>query len=189
MSVLFKDPDVYSVIVAIEYFVASFFCFSAWRYLGKQKTSDVVDVSQGEMSKQRRVWIGCCVVLLVLGINKQTDLHSWIDFFGREILRYFEIYTVRRAFQIGFIGIIALCLTSISVCFALQVRRWAWPYHLLAFGMGVQAAFVVLRAGMQNRFEFFRSMNVYHNALESVGLILVIFASVVFVKLRKLTPD
>lgn len=188
MSVLFKDPDVFSVIVAIEYFVASFFCLSAWRYLGQQKTSDVVNDSRGEMSKQRRVWIGCCLVLLVLGINKQTDLHSWIDVFGRGILRYFEIYTIRRAFQVGFIGIIALCLIMISVCFALQVRKWEWPYHLLAFGMGVQAAFVVVRAGMQNHFEFFRSMNLYHNAIESVGLILVISASVVLVKLRKLMP-
>jgi hypothetical protein len=153
--------------------------------LGKPKTPNLVGVALGEMSQQRRVWMGCCLVLLVLGINKQTDLHSGIAFFGGWVLRYFEIYWIRRAVQIGFLGMIALCLTMVSVRFAFQVRRWEWPYHLLAFGMASQAAFVVFRAGTQNRLEFFRSIEPYHNAIESVGLILVTSASFLFVKLQK----
>ncbi len=52
--------------------------------------------------KHRLFWGSLAVALLILGINKQLDLHTLLETVGREVAKTYGWYSQRRTIQIFF---------------------------------------------------------------------------------------
>ena len=91
-------------------------------------------------------WCALCVLMLALGVNKQLDLQTWFGVAGRRLAIEQGWYADRRMVQGVFIAL--LCVGSV---FALVVARRHWmrqwgEYRLVAIGVGLLCAFIVMRA-------------------------------------------
>jgi hypothetical protein len=99
------------------------------------------------------LWLIFCLVLMLLGINKQLDLQSWLTAFGRQVALENGWYQQRRQVQLDFI--VVLGLTAIAVLVGLVrvllVERQYRPTSglssgLALMGLGFLVCFVVIRA-------------------------------------------
>jgi hypothetical protein len=98
-------------------------------------------------------WLFLGVVLILLGINKQLDLQSWLTAFGRQMALENGWYHQRRQVQIEFM--IILGLMAIAVFSRLGVvlygeykrrRVSSLSSGLSLAGLGFLACFIVIRA-------------------------------------------
>ena len=101
-----------------------------------------------EPLKGHRVfWWSLAVGLLLLGVNKQLDLHVLLEAVGREIAKRHGWYAQRRIIQMLFLA----GLTTVSLVLAVFTAwalRGVWRQRRVAFcGIMFLAAFIVLRAG------------------------------------------
>jgi hypothetical protein len=112
-------------------------CFSLSALLAKR------ELREGEFG---RFWLVLAVLLLLLGVNKQLDLQSWLTQFGRDLALSQGWYGQRQGVQIVFIvimmlgGVLALLWGS---------WRWRdlWQMHSWAcVGLVLLGVFVLVRA-------------------------------------------
>ena len=121
------------------------------------------------------------VMLFCLGINKQADFQSLLTLYGRDILRDAGLYDVRRPIQVAFIfGVAAAASCSVALCLWL-VRRWSWPCKFAAAGLGIQAAFIVVRATSFHHVDRLIGLRLgdlkINLLLESIGLTLMLLSA------------
>src|SRR5262249_10354422 len=84
------DPTFVGWLTVIAYFVAAVLC--VWRTLREK------------FSSSRQIFWGILSVMMVLlGINKQLDLQTWLTITGRNLAQTEGWYERRRAFQFWFI--------------------------------------------------------------------------------------
>jgi hypothetical protein len=85
------------------------------------------------------------LLMLILGVNKQIDMQTWVTEIGRDIAREQGWYEQRRDVQMWFVAAIAAAGT-LALTFALARTRQLLPRHVLAFiGVVVLGCFVLLR--------------------------------------------
>jgi hypothetical protein len=125
------DPTFIGWLTVVGYFASAYLCWRAYR---KLRPSAGVDAIGGrselgtsmaalalaflgararlhELSpeqRQRALWLGLAVILLLLGINKQLDLQSALTETGRIASRAYGWYAVRQPVQVAFIVAVAL---------------------------------------------------------------------------------
>jgi hypothetical protein len=120
-------------------------------------------------------------MLFCLGVNKQADFQSLLTLYGRDILRDAGLYDVRRPIQIAFIaGVAFVAVLSVALCIWL-VRQWSWPCRIAAVGLGIQAAFVVVRAASFHHVDTLLRMRLgdlkINLLLESIGLFVMLWSA------------
>jgi len=101
-----------------------------------------------EPLKGHRVfWWSLGVGLLVLGINKQLDLHVLLEAVGKEVARRTGWYSYRRIIQMWFMVGLAT-VSSAFIAFIAWAVHGVWRQRWLAFcGIVLLVAFIVVRAG------------------------------------------
>ena len=173
------DPDAGAVVVTGLYLLTSIACLLVAKQLRRLHSKLL---RRFDSKSEATFWIVLAIVLLLLGINKQADLQSLITMYGRDLIKYVGLYSVRRTFQIAFIALVAI-IAMLSVSISLwAVCRWTWPCHLAAIGLGIQAAFLVIRAASfhhVDRLLGLRMADMKINLIvESIGLVLMLLAAV-----------
>lgn len=92
------------------------------------------------------LWGFFALILVLLGINKQLDLQSWLTTVGKELALSQGWYQQRRLVQVQFIGgivIAALILLSVIGRAVYAERR---TYRLALLGLMFLSCFIVIRA-------------------------------------------
>jgi hypothetical protein len=128
------DPTFLGWITVLAYFVTAWL---AWRAFKTVRTGT---------RKQRIFWALLCLLLVLLGINKQLDLQTWLTLTVRRFAISEGWYERRRAVQLFFILMVAV--------FGFFSFRWMWsllqektgPLRLSLAGLFFLVVFVVIRA-------------------------------------------
>ncbi|GBF83006.1 isopropylmalate isomerase [Aphanothece sacrum FPU3] len=124
------DPTLMGWVTVIAYLVTAFLC--ANRSLKTQR--------------DRWFWMTLSAILLLLGINKQLDLQSWLTLIGKQMAIEQGWYRERRQFQFDFIlGLIAVSFAGLM--FLIQGMGKSWKRFMLALlGLIFLLSFIVIRA-------------------------------------------
>jgi hypothetical protein len=169
------DLTVQGWVVFFAYFGVAALCYRAatacWR-------------DPGESNRLCRVWIALSAILVVLGINKQLDIHVWLNAFGRQLAESEGWYQNRRIVQVTFFAGFALVL--MVVCLFLL---WLGRGHLrllsgALFGMAGLAAFLLIRAISFDVLDIRTYVGgiKLHEILEMAGLLLIGVSAALFAK-------
>lgn len=172
------DPDLGAVLVTGLYFLVAVACLLKARRVARiprpPETSD-------RLRSEAAVWWILTMLMFCLGINKQADLQSLLTLYGRDAVRQAGLYDVRRIIQGAFILGIALA-AFFSVALSLWfVRELSWPSRAATAGLGVQVAFVVIRAASFHHIDRLLGIRIadlkVNLILESIGLVVILLAA------------
>ncbi len=104
----FGDLTVLGWTVFLAYFGAAALCYraaaSCWR-------------DPGASSRLCRVWIALSAILVILGVNKQLDLHVWLNAYGRKLAESEGWYQNRGFAQVTFFSGLAVAVAGSLLCF------------------------------------------------------------------------
>ncbi|MCX7396105.1 MAG: hypothetical protein NT138_00330 [Planctomycetales bacterium] len=206
------DPDLGAVLVTGLYFLTAIICLLVARRLSLHAVplirpsatfspgigGEGTDAKAGPLNRpsatfspgfggegtwvEGRFWLVLAGMLFALGVNKQADFQSLLSLYGREILRDAGLYDVRRPIQVAFIaGVAFVAVVSVALCLWL-VRRWSWPCRFAAVGLGIQAAFVVVRAASFHHVDSLLRLRLgdlkINLLLESIGLFVILWSGI-----------
>jgi len=100
-------------------------------------------------SHRRRLvafWWITAAVLVLLGLNKQLDLQSWLTQVMRDLAKEQGWYEARRQYQFEFVVAMGVVGVLSTVTMAVLMRRVLPRIGVALLGLGVLVTFVVARA-------------------------------------------
>jgi hypothetical protein len=129
------DPTVMGWVTVAAYFTVAVLCLGcAWKAkLGSSRTEFLF-------------WSGLAVLLLLLGINKQLDLQTWLTLTGRRMARAQGWYEYRRPVQLLFVVMVALAAVGGFAAIWRFVREHRRELWISLLGLVLLLAFVIVRA-------------------------------------------
>ncbi len=139
------DPTVLGWAITAAYAVGVWFtlragaCAIAWR--GKKPAGVSAPISEGLV----RFWLFACVVLVILGINKQLDLQRLLTETARAIAKNGGWYRDRKPVQYAVLAASALAALGISFWIGWTLRKFARQIWPVVAGLLILAAYVVMR--------------------------------------------
>jgi len=95
---------------------------------------------------ERCFWIGCAMLLILLGFNKQLDLQGYITTVGRFLARSEGWYEQRRLIQAAFVTVLTVIAVTSIVWLAVRLRGSGPPIKIAALGIVLLFTFVLWRA-------------------------------------------
>jgi hypothetical protein len=116
--------------------------------------SAFVAAGNSPVARERRFWLSTAALLLLLGLNKQLDLQSFLTDAGRSLARHEGWYGQRRLVQEAFILLLAAGAACSVVLLAHLLRRSATSVRLAAFGIVLLFGFVVMRAASFHHMDY-----------------------------------
>ncbi|HTF90331.1 MAG TPA: hypothetical protein VK843_18085 [Planctomycetota bacterium] len=176
-SIGIGDPTPIGWLTVVGYGLAACFAFGACRR-ARREASGLRDGDAARAGNERRMvglWLIACVVMALLGVNKQLDLQSLMTQSLRDLARSQGWYENRREYQQAFIAVVAIAAV-VSVCVTVLALRpvlhRAW---LTVFGLTWIVTFVLIRAASFHHVDrFLRGGNVRWNwVLELGGIAMV----------------
>ncbi len=139
------DPTIVGWLTVLAYAAATVVC--------------VRRIAREERGSSRRLFWGILAIIMVLlGINKQLDLQTWLTITGRKLAQSEGWYERRRTFQFWFI--VAVATGGLMGFTALRrlVQEHGSDLRLPLFGTLLVTSFVVIRAASFHHIdEFLRS--------------------------------
>ena len=162
------DPTIFGWITVLMYFVA------AWRCVVKADESK-------EFGGSYQFWLYLAAVLVLLGINKQLDLQSWLTDTMRDSAKAHGWYEDRRLVQSLFVALlgfaILITLLSLRLFFANS-----WRHNKIAWiGIVLLCTFIVMRAASFSHLDILINHNILGikiNVILELGAIaLIIFGT------------
>ena len=93
-----------------------------------------------------RFWLVSTIVLLLLALNKQLDLQTWLVRTGRDLAHDFGFYDSKHTIQAVFVICLALAALITGVLALLKLRGHMDNVGLAGVGLIVLLAFILLRA-------------------------------------------
>lgn len=114
-------------------------------YLGTAALCFAARVRPAELS-ERRFWTLVSVLLLLLGINKQLDLQTWLTEAGRDMALSQGWYEQRRIIQGIFIFWLGMGALGLRAWLGIHLRDLSTPARLSGKGVVLLGVFVLLRA-------------------------------------------
>ena len=91
-------------------------------------------------------WWATAAILILLGLNKQLDLQSWLTQEVRDVARAQGWYAARRRYQLEFVLALAVVGAFSTLTMAVLLRRVLHRIGVALLGLGVLVTFVVVRA-------------------------------------------
>ncbi|MEQ9549391.1 MAG: hypothetical protein RIM23_07210 [Coleofasciculus sp. G3-WIS-01] len=92
------------------------------------------------------LWGFFALILVLLGINKQLDLQSWLTTVGKELAISQGWYQQRRMVQVQFIGGIVIAALILLSVIGRAVYAERLTYRLALLGLMFLSCFIVIRA-------------------------------------------
>lgn len=144
------DATVLGWVTVLAYFLAAFLAFRAMMlHRASAQLGSARALSTNDEHEERllvRFWAVVVLVMLVLGVNKQLDLQTWLTEVGRDVSRSQGWYERRRPVQAAFIVLIALVGGASTLLLARTMRRALRRVIGAVLGIGALVTFVVVRA-------------------------------------------
>ena len=137
------DPTLRGWLTVGAYFVAALLALRAAWIIRKQTEPAL------RPSDRRRLfafWCLTAVVLLLLGVNKQLDLQSWLTQVMRDLAKEQGWYEARHHYQVMFVVAVAAAGVVGTLAMAIWLRRVLFRVGIALLGLGVLGTFVVARA-------------------------------------------
>jgi hypothetical protein len=132
------DPTVVGWLTVVAYLVTAAACYRAAYHRssppGRRRTEAAT------------FWLVLASLMLLLGINKQLDLQSFLTVAGRQILEKAGLYRERRHYQFAFIIAVASTCLGLFGFFLWIGGRSLRDHWLALIGMGFVLGFVMIRA-------------------------------------------
>lgn len=96
--------------------------------------------------RERSFWFVMTGLLVLLGLNKQLDLQTFVTTFGRSLARNGDWYEYRREVQAAFVALVAFAAIGGVAALVSWSRGTARAVKIAAAGSVLLFAFIVLRA-------------------------------------------
>ena len=165
------DQSLVGWLITIGYLVGAFLCLRAARSAGGEEV---------------RLWLCLGLVFLLLGVNKQLDIHSLITGMLRDLLKAGGLYQDRRIFQAIFIALIVIAGAVGMTKLARRFRGSRAAVKLAIFGVTCTLLFVIVRAASFHHADEMLSLQLggvkAHAAIELLGVATVIAAAWLYTK-------
>ena len=162
------DPTPMGWITVAAYVAAAVL---AWRNVGAARRTAV----------PASFWIALTALMVVLGLNKQLDLQTWLSEAGRDLAIEQGWWAERRSVQATFIALLAVAALVVVVG---ARAYWAtlWHEYRAAFvGVCLLLTFIVIRAASFHHVDMILRSDLgatsLHRVLEIVGVLVVAAAS------------
>lgn len=137
-------------------------------------------LNQMEEKRACRFWSLLCLLMMLLGINKQLDLQTLLSEIGRQVAIAQGWYENRRVVQFSFIVLFALTAAT-AFGWATRVHRDLFGRFPLAFwGLLSLLVFVIIRAAAFHHFDQLINYDIHgikmNWVFELVGIYTIILA-------------
>jgi hypothetical protein len=132
---LVGDPTLVGWTTFALYLVAAFFSFQA----------ATASRSRAALAAGR-VWNWIAIVLLVLGLNKQLDLQSWIIHSAGRIAQKEQLYQYRRALHAVFFAGLVVVIGAAVFRWSEKLKQFARALPKAATGCALVGAYILIRA-------------------------------------------
>ena len=136
--------------------------------------------------EEARLWLCLGLVFLLLGVNKQLDIHSLVTQMLRDLAKAGGWYQDRRIFQAIFIALIVIAGAVGMTKLARRFRESAAAVKLAIFGVACTLLFVIARAASFHHADQMLSLKLggvkAHAAIELLGVSTVIAAAWLYKK-------
>jgi DNA-directed RNA polymerase subunit RPC12/RpoP len=166
------DASILGCVTVVVYLVATFRC------VVKAKDSK-------KFGGNYQFWLYLGTFLLLLGINKQLDLQSWLTEFVKDSAQAHGWYERRRPVQIFFIALLGFGLVVALLSLRLFLAN-SWRHNKLTWvGIILLATFIVMRAASFHHLDVLINrpiLGVNINVIFEIGAILLIILGTFFNK-------
>jgi DNA-directed RNA polymerase subunit RPC12/RpoP len=128
-------------------------------------------------------WIYLGLFLLLLGINKQLDLQSWLTESLRDSAKMHGWYGNREAVQIGFITLLGFGMVVAIISMRLYLASSWRNYKITWIGITLLLTFILMRAASFHHMDIFirnRLLGLSVNAILEIGALLLIIIGTFF---------
>ena len=119
------------------FMVVAYFCGGAVSYFPSRTAGS---------RRETWFWLGCTLLLVLLGLNKQLDFQSVITTVGRTLAHQEGWFEYRRLVQAVFVLALGAGAAGAMIVLSIWLRRSARPVKVAAGGLVMLLAFIVLRA-------------------------------------------
>ena len=158
------DPTIFGWATVLMYFVA------AWRCVVKADESK-------EFGGSYQFWLYLAAVLVLLGINKQLDLQSWLTDTMRDSAKARGWYEDRRLVQSLFVALLGFAMLITLLSLRLFFAN-SWRHNKIAWiGIVLLCTFIVMRAASFSHFDILINQNILGikiNVMLELGAIFLI---------------
>lgn len=122
-----------------------------------------------------RAWVAIAVLLVLLGINKQLDLHVWLNAFGRQLATREGWYANRGIAQMVFFGGFATAVITVGLTLLWMARGSERSMAGALIGTMALATFMLIRAASFDVVDLRTDLGGFalHRLLELFGLLLI----------------
>jgi hypothetical protein len=162
------DPTFIGWLTVVAYFVAMILSFQTAKRAAVVKRD----------GRQFIFWSILCVSMLLLGINKQLDLQTWVTLEGRQLALSGGWYNHRRPLQLIFILFVTLVGMTGYFTMSWLVQRHRKELRLPLMGFFFVICFVIVRAASFHHIDQFLKFDIggirMNWVLELGGICLVI---------------
>lgn len=175
----FGDDDLVGWVTVGAYLGASVLAVGA-----RRRTHPVRDLDPDGARRLARFWAVVAVAMVVLGINKQLDLQTWLIEHARRAAFDEGWYDQRRRVQAVFVVGIAAAGFAATAWGARQLRGVAHHVALALVGLGAIVSFVAVRAASLHQIDHLLSLGPIrlNTVLELGGIGLVALAGLRFLR-------
>ncbi len=136
------DPSIGGWVTVAGYCGAALLAYRALRLHSRHQSGSAPE----DARTLALFWFLVLCAMLLLGINKQLDLQSWLTQVGRDLAKAQGWYAERQSVQTAFIEILVVCgLTGMGLL-ALMLRRVLRHVTGAVLGLGFLVTFVAVRA-------------------------------------------
>lgn len=166
------DASIFGWITVVVYLLATFRC------IVKAKDSK-------KFGGNYQFWLYLGTFLLLLGINKQLDLQSWLTEVVKDSAHAHGWYQHRRSLQIIFITLLGLGMVIALLSLRLFLANSWRHYKLTWVGIILLYTFILVRAASFHHFDIFINRPVLGlkiNVIFEIGAILLIILGTFFNK-------
>ncbi|MDX1915314.1 MAG: hypothetical protein SFU55_06995 [Methylophilus sp.] len=162
------DPTIWGWVTVAVYFFATYRCLLKAR---------IADRTGGRSIN----WLCLAIFLLLLGLNKQLDLQTFLTEVFRDLSRAHGWYEQRRKVQLVFIVAIGFAMTIALISLRMFLYE-AWRKHKLVwYGMFLLCTFIISRAASFHHVDILINTKIFgvkmNFILENSALLLVILGS------------
>jgi DNA-directed RNA polymerase subunit RPC12/RpoP len=166
------DASIFGWITVVVYLFATFRC------IVKAKDSK-------KFGGNYQFWLYLGAFLLLLGINKQLDLQSWLTEVVKDSAHAHGWYAHRRPVQIAFIALLGLGMLIALLSLRLFLAS-SWRHNKLTWvGIILLGTFILMRAASFHHFDIFINrpvLGLKFNVIFEIGAILLIILGTFFNK-------
>ncbi len=142
----------------------------------------LIGKSTGVSFRDKVFWYSVCGIILFLSINKQLDIQMLITDIARTAAKEYQVYAVRKPFQIRIISFFTSMGISLFILLMILLRSCHRSVFLAIGGVFCLFSFLCLRLVSHHKVEaiFSRSVGVFtlFECLELLGILMVCCAAV-----------